>query len=96
MSCKLIQKKANDKPLRVLFDSGSDRTMINRRALPKKTQCTTVPGTKVLGIHGVEVHRHEVMLEEIMFPEFTSSLRVSGPIRAMVYYNNDSLYDVII
>ena len=96
MSCKLIQKKQNDRPLRVLFDSGSDKTLINRRALPKGAQPTTVHGYKILGIHGTEVHRHEILLEEIMFPEFSTNVRVAGPVRATVYNNDESDYDIIV
>jgi hypothetical protein len=96
MYCKNIQNLPNTQLLRVLFDSGSDKTFINRRCLPKGTTCTTVPGRKVQGLHGTEVHRHEVILSDIMLPEFSTSLKVQGSIRATVFNNDSSIYDIIL
>ena len=96
MYCKQIQNLPNTQLLRVLFDSGSDKTFVNRRCLPKGTQCTTVPGRKVQGIHGTEVHRHEVILSDIMLPEFSTSLKVKGSIKATVFNNDSSIYDIIL
>lgn len=96
MACKLIQDKQNDRPLRVLFDSGSDKTMINRRVLPRGTIPTMAQGTRILGVHGWEVHRHEILLQDIMLPEFSTSIRIEGPVRAIVYNNDESDYDIII
>ncbi|GAX21143.1 hypothetical protein FisN_UnNu089, partial [Fistulifera solaris] len=42
MYCKTIQNLPNQRILRILFDSGSDKTFINRRALPKDILSSTL------------------------------------------------------
>jgi RNase H-like domain found in reverse transcriptase/Reverse transcriptase (RNA-dependent DNA polymerase)/Integrase zinc binding domain len=96
MSAKLIQRQDNPHPLKILFDSGSDHTMFNRRALPKGAIPKTVEGKRIMGIHGMETHNNQVFLENISLPEFSASQRVPGPIPCIVFDNAQTLYDVII
>ena len=96
MLIRSIQSHECKVPLRVLFDTGSDRTMINQSSLPKGAVPKRMTDQSITGLHGTQVLSHEVMLENISFPEFTTSQRVTGPIRAIVYNNPDSRYDVIL
>ena len=91
-----VQNKRCNAPLRVLFDTGSDKTMLNYRALPKGANPKTVEGSRVTGIHGSETLNQEVMMSNITFPEFSPTQRVPGPIRATMFNNPDSAYDVIL
>ena len=70
--------------------------MANIRALPKGAHAKTVPGTKVTGVHGGRVLNQEVLLEDIGFPEFSPTQRIPGPIRATIFHNDDSVYDIIL
>ena len=96
MYARKIQKNDSGQPLKILFDTGSDKTMFNLRALPKGTSPKTVDGQRVVGVHGVELLNREVLLEDICLPEFSATQRVAGPIRAVIFNNKESTYDVII
>lgn len=96
MNTRLIQNCKNSRPLKALFDTSSERTMLNYRALPKGAHPKTVPGTSVSGIHNTAVLNQEAMLHEISFPEITPTQQVPGPIRATMFKNEHSAYDIII
>ena len=96
MIARNIQGHSNDKILKVLFDSGSDKTLINRRVLPAGSNPKTVKGIPMTGVHSTNVHDQEVLLSDISLPEFSPSLKVPGPIRATVFNNQDTAYDIII
>ena len=96
MFAKKIQKNGSGQPLKVLFDTGSDKTLFNLRALPKGTSPKTSKGQRVVGVHNTEFLNQEVLLEDICFPEFSATQRIPGPIRAVVFQNPESTYDVII
>lgn len=96
MTVGFVQRTVNPKPLRCLFDTGSDKTLFNRRALPKGANTKTVPGTQVTGIHGIHQMNQEVLLENVGFPEFSPTQRIPGPIRATVFDNPDASYDIIL
>ena len=83
-------------PLKVLFDTGSDKTMFNSRALPAGANPKTVDGHRVTGIHGTELLNKEVMLTDVSLPEFSPTQRIPGPIRATIFNNENSKYDAII
>ena len=91
-----VQRVASTYPLRVLFDSGSDVTLFSVRALPTRVHAKTVEGNKVVGVHGLKFLNQEVTLEDIVFPEFSATKRVPGPVRAKIFNNADSNCDVII
>lgn len=96
MSAKFIQGQEHALPLKVLFDSGSDHTMFNRRALPRGATPKIVEGKRIVGIHGTETHNNQVFLEDVSLPEFSASQRVPGPLPCIVFDNTQTLYDVII
>ena len=96
MYARKIQNNVCGQPLRVLFDTGSDKTLINIKALPTGTSPKTCTGQRVVGVHGTEILNKEVLLEDISFPEFSTTQRIPGPIRAVVFTNTASTYDVII
>ena len=96
MTVGSLQSTSNATPLRCLFDTGSDTTLVNRRALPKGAHPKTVSGTNVTGIHGVQHLKQEVLLEDIGFPEFSPTQRIPGPVRTKVFNNPNAAYDVIL
>jgi Retroviral aspartyl protease len=92
-----IHNASSGKILKVLFDTGSDKTLINMHALPKQA----VPAkdknpSNITGLHNTKPLDRYVMLEGIQFPEFAPTSKVAKAIKAIVYNNNDSNYDVII
>jgi hypothetical protein len=76
--------------LSVLLVSGSDKTLLKQSALP--------PGINpsLGGVTASSIMNQEVLIENMTLPEFSSTQRVSGPIRAFVMDNNESQYDLII
>jgi hypothetical protein len=93
-----VQNTPSKRPLRVLFDSGSDKTLWNRQSLPKGAMPHSIKngGSRVTGVHGTECLNQEVLFQGLSFPEFSSTTRVPGPIRATVFDNKDSNYDIIL
>ena len=85
MTVGRIQNTSNQAPLRVLFDSGLDKTMANESILPKGAHAKTVTGTRVAGLHGAKLLNHEILMEEIGFPEFSPTQRIPGPVGATVF-----------
>jgi hypothetical protein len=81
--------------LKVLFDSRSDKTIFKRSSLPQGIEPSTVKKRKVSGVNTSSVTNQDVLLTDITLPEFLSSQRVPGPIRAIVI-NMDAQYDLII
>ena len=96
MNIAKVQKTPTHAPFRVLFDTGADLTMFNRNALPKGARPANGKDHNVSGIHGMQLMNQEVMLEDIVFPEFSATQKVPGPIRAIVFQNDHSNYDVIL
>jgi hypothetical protein len=96
MNAKGIQNNPCNQPMRVLFDSGSDKTMFNFKALPKGTNPSTTKGVRGNGIHGTEILNQEVLLTGLTFPEFSPTQQVPGPVWATVFTHDESIYDVII
>ena len=56
----------------------------------------TVQGTRVTGIHGTELLNQQVLLEDMSFPEFSPTQRIPGPLRATMFRNDESAYDIIV
>jgi transposase InsO family protein len=97
MTAKVIQGISNDAPLKVLFDTGSDLTLFNERALPKNAKPKLHQKTQnVTGVHGTSTLKRQVLLENMSLPEFSPTQRIPGPIRATVFQNPDSNYDIIL
>jgi hypothetical protein len=68
----------------------SDRTMFKARTLPKGAVPKITNVASVKGIDGTRVLNQEVMLTELVFPEFSPTLKkVLGPVRATVFHNKE-------
>ena len=80
----------------VLFDLGSDKTLIKQSVLPLGINPSIGKKRKVIGVTASSIMDWEVIIENMTLPEFSSTQRVSGPIRAFVIDNNESHYDLII
>jgi hypothetical protein len=76
--------------LKVLFDSGSDKTIFKRSSLPQGIQ-----PSKVSGVNASSVIDQDVLLTDLTLPKFSSTQRIPGPIRAIVM-DMDAQYDLII
>ena len=96
MKVKTIQNTAVGRPLVVLYDSGSDGSLINGRTLPKgvvpivseKQQVTTTA-------NGTVDTSRSVWLEEIRLPEFANNRCVKG-VQAKIFDSPTCRYDVIL
>jgi len=90
-----IQGHESTRLLRVLLDSGSDRTFFSSRCLPPGA-CPTLLPSSVSGstLAGLLTSNRTVRLQEVLFPEFTKSKRFSGT-EAFVF-DGPCPYDVIL
>lgn len=84
-----IQRTKADTLLKVLFDTGSDKTMFKRSALPSGITPSMGRKRKIAGVRAV-------ILENLTLPEFSSTQKVTGPIRAIIMDNDDTPHDLII
>ena len=91
-----MQRTKVDKLLRVLFDSGADKTMLKRSVLPSGVNPSLGRKRKVTGVASTLIMDKEVILEDLFFPEFSATKNVSGPIRAMLMEHEAAPYDLII
>ena len=83
--------------MRVLFDTGSDKTLINKRALPKQAISAKDPlPSNITGVHGTKPWHCFVKLNGMQFPEFAPTTKVAKPVKAIVFDNEESSYDVIL
>ncbi len=93
---KTIDGQDFNYPLRALFDSGSDSSHIQRRALPEGAGSSAIAKPKaIVGMTGTAIISHEVELQDILLPEFSQSLRISDPFKCYVM-DNKSVYDIIL
>ena len=93
---KSIQGRAFNRPLRALFDSGSDSSHIQQRVLPKGAGSSTMAKPKlIVGMTGTASISQEVELQDMLLPEFSQSLRISDPFKCYVM-DNKSVYDIIL
>jgi hypothetical protein len=81
--------------LKVLLDSGSDKTIFKRSSLPQSIEPSTGKKWKVSGMNASSVIDQHVLLTDITLPEFSSSQHIPGPIRALIM-PMDAQYDLII
>ena len=89
-----IQGHTSSKPLKVLFDTGSDKTFVNRRILPKGANGKTVSNSMFSTINGVKTINQQVELEGIILPEFSPTKKIDKPMSALVF-EDEGLYDII-
>ena len=91
---RAIQNHESFLPLKVLFDSGGSSTMIHARCLPVGAVPPLLSKTsKFPTITGAFDSSQEVFFEDIVFPEYDKTKRISGT-RAYVF-DADCNYDMI-
>jgi hypothetical protein len=56
--------------LKVLFDSGSDKTILKRSSLPQGTEPSAGKKWKVSGVNASSVIDQDILLTDITLPEF--------------------------
>jgi transposase InsO family protein len=93
---KRIQNLKSDRPLKTLFDPGSDRTFINRRVLPIGANGKTVESIGVNTINGVDKVNQKVILEELTLPEFSATRKIDQKVSAYIFDQESSPYDIVI
>jgi hypothetical protein len=82
--------------LGVLFDSGADKTMMKRSALPLGMNPLLGQKRCVTGVTSSALLDKEVLIEDTIHPEFSSTTHISEPILAIIMDNSESSYDLII
>jgi hypothetical protein len=75
----------------VLFDLGSNKTIIKQSSLPSGTETSTGKKQKVSGVNKSSIIDQEVLVKDITLPEFSSLQHIPGPICKM-----DTQYNLII
>jgi hypothetical protein len=90
-----IQQIKVNNLLKVLFDSGSDKTIFKRSSLPQGIEPSTGKKRKASGMNASSVIDQDILLTDIALPEFSLSQRIPGPIHAIVM-NMDTQYNLII
>ena len=73
-----IQSQPFERPLLVLFDSGSKGTWINGKRLPKGVHGKTVDSVTGSTLAGTFTSNQEVSIGELILPEFHRGRRVDG------------------
>ena len=97
MKVNNIHKLPLHHTLKVLFETGSDKTLINKHALPKQAISAKDPTpSRITGLHGSKPLDRFVWLNGVQFPEFSPTTKVAKAIKAIVFDNPESNYDVII
>jgi hypothetical protein len=91
-----VQKHIAERPLFVLFDPGSKSSFINKRAIPigATPQLTHNAGSTITAA-GTFPNNLSVVLRDLVFPEFSSSLVVERH-GFLVFDQLDVHYDVIL
>jgi hypothetical protein len=92
-----MQLNKVDVLLRVLLDSGADRTMFSQTALPKGIT-TPSQGKRhiVTGVTATSTLSDEISLRDVVLSEFSASTRLTGPIPAIIIDHAESSYDMIL
>ena len=81
--------------LRVLFDSGSNRSLIRKQVIPKAdlvTTCKNLNPTTTLG--GTVQFNQMVMLEQLCFPDFNKDIKIEQ--HEMIMFDSSCWYDIIL
>ena len=89
-----IQNVEFREPLKALFDSGSDSSFLQKRCLPKNVECNKV-SCSVTGITGTAKFTEQVIISEMILPEFSHSVRISAKI-TVTLIDSVSHYDLIL
>ena len=94
MIAKWIQGVESKRLLHVLFDSGGLHTLIHKRALPKGAHPTAGGQLILKTASGVLKTNQEVILKDIMLPEFDRTKRIDQQ-KASVF-DQPCQYDIIL
>ena len=94
--CRAIQNQESLTPFKILFDSGGSHTMIHARCLPPGATPSLLQDgpTKFQTIAGPLNSNRQVFLDNIMFPEFDKTKRISGAIANV--FDSECKYDLIV
>lgn len=95
MIIRSIQKQTSGRLLRILFDSGSGKTMINKSSLPKG--CVPQVLEKPISnktIEGTFTTQRRVHLDSIILPEFDRSLTIDTA--SAFVFDDECRYDIIV
>ena len=90
-----VQDQVFARPLKALFDSGSNISLLNASCLPAKVQPDSLPTTQQgITAAGIFESRYTVIMRELVLPEFTKTKRI----REWKFYlfNARCPYDVIL
>jgi hypothetical protein len=96
MQLRTIQNTCVDCLLCVLFDSGVDKTMMKRLALPPGENPSLGRKRHVTGVTTSALLDKEVLFKDMILPEFSPTTCILGPIRAIIMDIGESSYDLII
>ena len=97
MLAKLIQNAPSKRPLKVLFDSGSDATFIHQSALPEHVAGKRCADLKINTLsEGHTSTNRKVTLKHIQLPEFSPTRKIDKAFSAYVFNKANCKYDLII
>ena len=72
-----VQDQAFARPLKALFDSGSNISLLNASCLPAKVQPDSLPTTQQgITAAGIFESKHTVIMRELVLPEFTKTKNI--------------------
>jgi hypothetical protein len=92
----MIQNTRVDCLLCVLFDSGADKTMMKHLAIPPGVNPSLGRKRCVTSVTASALLDKEVLIKDLILPEFSPTTCVSGPIYAIIMDNSESSNDLII
>ena len=90
-----IQNIPSVRPFKVLFDTGSENTFINVRALPKDVIPSVEYSINIQTLTGMDKSDRSVLLKGISLPEFSPTKKIDIAITAFIF-NHESIYDMIV
>jgi hypothetical protein len=93
---RMMQNTRVDCLLCVLFDSGADKMMMKRSVLPLGVNPSLGRKRQVTGVTTSALLDKEVLIEDMILPEFSATTHISGPICAIIVENVESSYDFIL
>ena len=90
-----IQNAPHKRPLKVLFDTGSENTFINAKCLPKGVVPSLDRSINIHTLTGNQRTSRSVLLKGVTLPEFSPTKKIDKGIYAFVF-DYDSPYDMIV
>ncbi len=93
-TCKAIGNRPSNKILKVLFNSGSTKTMIHCSALPKGFQCIlTLPPLRFQTLGGKTTSNKAVQIEKMSSPEFNGNISIDS--QTAYSFDEDCRYNFV-